>query len=144
MRLSMLLALMLLAACSDDGGATLDQGQPDMAQVDLGSADAALDTMQVPDLAPPDLGPTPPTLIDTHTGWKQALCFTCHAGSTYPHGSQSYKEPDCAQCHGYNGAPHKSHATTGNSGCMNCHSSTSHASSFTAPADCVACHFHPG
>jgi len=135
---------LLLAACSDDNEPTLDLG-PDHGTIDLTSIDAQ---PPQPDLPQPDLGPPPPKLTDGHTGWKKALCFTCHDGTTaqYPHGSSGYKEPKCAECHGYNGAPHKSHATTGNSGCKNtgCHSAVSHASSFSAPDDCVACHFHPG
>ncbi len=145
--LALALSLLLLAACADDG-AEPDQGVKE-AGLDAKVLDAKVDA-SVPDQAQPDQMPPdtvkPPKLTSTHSGWKKPLCFDCHDGTTakYPHSGQSHKEPQCAVCHGYNGAPHKSHATPGNSGCMNCHASTTHASKFTVPDDCVDCHFHPG
>ena len=147
MRVLMLLSLtLLLAGCSDDGSPAdsgVDQKAGDSGSIDL----RAQDSSPGPDLPAPDYGSPQLTLTENHSGWKKALCFNCHDSSaSYPHGSKSYKEPDCAECHGYNGAPHTAHATTGNSGCMNtnCHATTVHAQSFNSPADCVVCHFHPG
>ena len=141
-----LMLALLLTACGDDDDPRPDLG-PDKGVIDLGIDSSTPDSAQ-PDLTQPDLGPAPSKLTSSHTGWIKALCFTCHDGTTgkYPHGSESYDEPKCAECHGYNGAPHKDHATTGNSGCMGCHGTTTdnHASSFSSPGDCVACHFHPG
>lgn len=148
-----ILALLVAAACSDDddnNGGKLDKG------VDIG-ADKGTDSTQ-PDqkVAKPDL--TPDTvaspdqnkakqLTSSHSGWKKALCFDCHDGTKakYSHAKDKYKAPNCGACHGYNGAPHNSHATKSNSGCPGCHlaSKIPHVAKFTAPDDCVGCHYHP-
>ena len=146
-----LLALLGAAACSDDdNGGKLDTG------VDLG-ADKGVDStapdqkVAAPDTTPdtkpgPDLGQAK-QLTSSHSGWKKALCFDCHDGTTakYTHAKDTYKAPDCGPCHGYNGAPHKDHATKANGGCTGCHSASSvpHVAKFTSPDDCVGCHFHP-
>ena len=86
-------------------------------------------------------------LTKTHSGWKKALCFDCHDGTKakYTHAMGKYRAPDCNLCHGYNGAPHKIHATKSNKDCLGCHpaSKVAHVAKFTAPDDCESCHYHP-
>jgi hypothetical protein len=131
-------------SCSDDSQ-TLDTGG--------GKADGSTDLV-----APPDQGIDQPwpdllqpdqvmtkKLTDTHSGWRQPLCFSCHvSGGTavYTHTDESYEPPDCAPCHGYNGAPHPTHGFS-IGGCAGCHGN-SHMSVFNETDDCMACHFHPG
>ncbi|MCK5796807.1 MAG: hypothetical protein KAI47_06485 [Deltaproteobacteria bacterium] len=155
-RIASLILVMFIAACSGDDNAPIPDQSSDRSVIDLSVdnsvADLAVDAQPAdtssPDVTKPDTGPVPPKLTSSHSGWKKSLCFSCHDGTTakYPHGSKGYKEPKCGECHSYNGAPHKDHATTNNSGCKGCHTTTQddHGNKFTAPADCVACHFHPG
>lgn len=83
-----------------------------------------------------------PHLKESHSGYGQALCLTCHGSITpYPHGSEAYRPTDCVRCHGYNGAPHRDHAVVSNPGCPDCHSSVEHTPRFNAPVDCVKCHY---
>lgn len=136
------LGCVLVVACSDDTSESDTGGGNEDAAVDTaGTPDQGVD-QAVPDVLGPDLVMTK-KLTDQHTGWKQALCFDCHGTTgTYPHSSESYTPPDCAECHGYNGATHPTHGF-GVGSCSNCHSN-SHGGSFTEPDDCMACHFHPG
>jgi len=82
-----------------------------------------------------------PHINDTHPGWKNPLCLSCHNGNKvkYPHQGSGYTPPTCVSCHGYNGAPHKDHAV------KECHTSdlSPHVINFNAPNDCIQCHFHP-
>jgi hypothetical protein len=89
-----------------------------------------------------EITPQVPHLNESHSGYGQALCFTCHGSvSSYLHGSEAYRPTDCVRCHGYNGAPHRDHAVVSNPGCPDCHSSVEHTRNFKAPVDCVKCHY---
>lgn len=141
-----ILALVGAVACSDDD---VDNTNKDTGVTPDTGADAGTPDKKVakPDTKP-DTKPTPDQnkikqLTSSHSGWKKVFCFDCHDGTKakYTHAKDKYKEPACGPCHGYNGAPHKSHATKANGGCMNCHKSVSHAAKFTSPDDCVACHY---
>lgn len=85
-----------------------------------------------------------PHLRKTHTGWRQTACFECHdkAAMGKTHKALPPTPADCGPCHGYNGAPHESHAVAINP-CGNCHARVAHAAAFRAPADCIKCHVHP-
>jgi hypothetical protein len=72
------------------------------------------------------------------------MCLTCHGRSTpYPHAEAGHAPPDCAGCHGFNGAPSADHAVVENTGCKDCHGNVGHVPSFNAPGDCVKCHSQP-
>ena len=141
-RLALVPGLASLAACSGDGVTTGDAGGQDGLVTDGSlSSDTVADQGPAPDVN------TATRLTASHPGWSKPLCFAagCHDGTaaSYPHTTESYGPPDCVACHGYNGAPHKSHATVSNSGCASCHGSTDHLAGFKIPEDCVTCHYHP-
>lgn len=139
---ALLIAVLTTSACQvpDEWFVGVDNGPAlDFAQ------DGDNDVVAVDTGAPIDVGPLPNGLTDQHTGFKQALCFTCHGGQeTYPHAGLDYSPPDCAICHGYNGAPHKDHAGDPQANCRDCHSQGSlvpdHLDHFEIPGDCAACH----
>ncbi len=74
-------------------------------------------------------------LADTHSGWKKADCFACHAVAHLG----GFGVAECATCHGANGAPPRpdGHAVTA---CASCHVTAHPELAFTAPDDCTACH----
>ena len=85
-----------------------------------------------------------PIVQPDHRGWKDNGCTECHTagndeGAPIPH--DDYRVPECASCHGANGAcarpdvtwhPAESCAT------YNCHGANH---GFTDNGDCGACHF---
>jgi len=86
-----------------------------------------------------------PHLKKTHTGWRKTDCASCHdaARMAKKHAdAATLKAPECGGCHGYNGAPHETHAVKINP-CANCHSTVAHLKTFQVPDDCIKCHVHP-
>ena len=75
-------------------------------------------------------------LTDTHQGWGQADCMGCHQAA---HGGT--RAPDCAICHGANGAPRRplDHKTKG---CTVCHGDAhgGNAAAWEDARDCASCH----
>lgn len=93
----------------------------------------------------PDTGASaePPYLTSTHgggAGWLQASCSDCHQNGDagYPHVAETYRDPDCAACHGANGARQMNGHKIG-SNCKSCHRDTPHTDAFQVP-DCAKCH----
>jgi hypothetical protein len=85
-------------------------------------------------------------LTKRHAGWRQVTCFDCHDAASMARHHQDASRlvvTSCGPCHGYNGAPDAVHAVAINP-CGNCHGLVAHAAQFKAPADCIACHAHPG
>lgn len=138
------LALLLLVGCSDDSGGSADAALPDLASADAAPDQAAADTT-VPDQAPGPDGPSPTILaLGNHTGWGEKECGKagCHTLPVTDHTETS--PPQCASCHGANGAcdangaysTRKSHTKTDS--CLSCHAGMGHG--YTQNADCAACH----
>jgi len=89
--------------------------------------------------------PKAPHVTARHAGWRKTSCGDCHdqASMAKHHPNPSLRPPDCARCHGFNGAPHEGHAAVKVNPCKNCHATTAHLASFQLPDDCVKCHVHP-
>jgi len=95
-------------------------------QVKIGEAIAVPYTY---DIIPPELDYTPKDitkasypLSESHFGWKQPNCKTCHKdGANNNHIAEDMKPFECAECHANNGAPkgHGEQAT-----CGFCHAAT--------------------
>ena len=147
---------LVLAGCSDNGP-VVDKGPtPDTAAADKGPA---------PEKGVSDKSPVPdkPVIVDksvkdtgvktdglpkvngpTHTGWQKTSCTGtgCHPATIPNH--TATKGPECAKCHGGNGACNpdgknslkQNHNST--STCTMCHGSKH---GYSATADCAACHF---
>ena len=82
---------------------------------------------------------SPPILDSSHIGWSSQHCDQCHLlprpGHTTSH------PPDCAACHGGNGAcgpgySARTHQRTEN--CVACHQNKH---DFNSNSDCIACHY---
>jgi hypothetical protein len=80
-----------------------------------------------------------------HSGWGKTACDTCHKPLPLPKHTAT-TPPQCAQCHGGNGACNpngpnsvKQNHTAAMSCTSLCHYGSKHG--FSANADCVACHF---
>jgi hypothetical protein len=136
-------------ACSDDGDAPRkDTGSADQSTVDLSvSTDQATSEQGTSDTAAavPDQSPSPDVaqakvLDNQHTGWLKKACGDCHNIPPNANHTAS-KPPECAQCHGGNGAcdPPASHDKSMNCTQASCHANGRHG--FTKGADCVSCHF---
>jgi hypothetical protein len=74
-----------------------------------------------------------------HTGWKKQHCGSCHTLPVQGHFVD--RVPDCAGCHGGNGAcrpddPDREHRRSDD--CMGCHEGNH---GYTDNADCTICHF---
>jgi hypothetical protein len=84
----------------------------------------------------------PPVLAESHSGWKDSDCITCHTDPAYdsliPH--DVVPIPECASCHGANGACARPQVTwhpAESCADYNCHGAMH---SFTDPSDCGNCH----
>ncbi len=76
------------------------------------------------------------TQLDSgHAAYGKANCTGCH-GSFHNSG---YASPDCARCHGPNGAP-SAPAEHYNANCTLCHENSHPKLSRRAPQDCSSCH----
>lgn len=87
------------------------------------------------------------TLDDTHPGWNQSECLTCHGGAH----NAAYTVEQCSICHGGNGgevqpATHdtvqldETHSGYRMADCATCHSASgSHGGAYEIPA-CGVCH----
>lgn len=139
---------LVLAACGSDNPAPQDKG-------------VLADKSPIPDKGPtsdkpsdrkvlPDLGPKPDQALPkingpTHTGWQKTTCTGTGCHPTTVSGHTATRPPECAKCHGGNGAynpngpksPKQNHNAT--STCTMCHTGGKHG--FTSAADCQACHF---
>jgi all-trans-retinol 13,14-reductase len=75
-------------------------------------------------------------LAEAHSGWGQADCLSCHEVT---HGGA--EAPDCAFCHGANGAPRRplDHKAAG---CTACHADShdSNAAGWEDARACASCH----
>jgi len=118
-----------------DGADVLDAVGGDDAN-DAGAADDG--GAQDADAGGADPGP-PPLLDSSHMGWRSPHCNSCH---TLPRpGHTTSHPPDCASCHGGNGAcdtgySSRQHQRTEN--CVMCHQNKH---DFSANSDCTSCHF---
>ncbi len=163
-RLLLLLLLLPLLSCKDDAAIQPDgPSQPDgPALTDVGAADRgdseamldqAVDINSAQDQpAPPDLSPSldlvsgelghPKLLNSKHTGWRKKRCVPCHALQPWKHVAN--KSPQCASCHGANGAckPNGTGSSKQNhkiaNDCQNCHKGEH---SFSKNSECTSCHF---
>ena len=84
---------------------------------------------------------TPKLLDAAHGGWKSQHCDSCHTLPVEYHDTSN--SPDCAACHGANGAcdpnsdsSEREHAMADN--CILCHQDHH---GFDTASDCVSCHF---
>jgi hypothetical protein len=85
-----------------------------------------------------------PVLETSHSGWKDNDCIECHTGddpdgAAIPH--EIYPIPECASCHGANGACARPQVTwhpAESCSEYNCHGAMH---TFTEPSDCGNCHF---
>ncbi len=85
-----------------------------------------------------------PVLESSHTGWKDNECLECHiegndVGAPIP--SDDVPIPECASCHGANGACARPQVTwhpTGSCADYNCHGANH---SYTDNSDCGKCHY---
>lgn len=79
-------------------------------------------------------------LDDNHTGFGQRDCQSCHATSHI----SGFRVPECAHCHGANGAPRRSatvqSAAHPDNSCLSCHADQHSGEGFVAPNDCRGCH----
>jgi hypothetical protein len=134
---TLMLMLMGSASCGKDSSQPDRSNPADSRAVDARSVDARSVDSQQPDRK------VAPHLATTHSGWAKPLCLSCHNGTKAKAPHSGYRNPECVSCHGYNGARHKSHATTfstcNNSGCHE----SQHETYVQVPADCIACHNHP-
>jgi hypothetical protein len=78
-------------------------------------------------------------LTDGHQGWGKANCESCHSLPVKDHTAD--RSPQCAQCHGANGAcdpvaSNRAHTTSED--CVSCHQQQH---GFSSQQDCVSCHF---
>ncbi len=73
-------------------------------------------------------------LVESHSGWKNPTCWTCHEADTHNEGLDPYL---CADCHGTNGAP-AGHSDSNT--CNTCHDEPHGAEGFPVPLSCKACH----
>ena len=85
-----------------------------------------------------------PVLETSHTGWKDNECITCHyegndVGAPLLH--EAYPIPECADCHGANGACARPLVTwhpADSCSDYNCHGMMH---TYTDTGDCSNCHF---
>ncbi len=73
-------------------------------------------------------------LDDSHLGWTEPACWSCHVEDAHNSGMQPW---DCVTCHGTNGAP-RGHTTS--SPCLDCHAPPHDTTGFTDPDACLVCH----
>ena len=74
-------------------------------------------------------------LGESHAGWKNAGCLTCHK-NVHANGSVT---PQCVACHGVNGAPQRE-AGHASGNCTQCHMQAHEDLTFDSDDTCVACH----
>ena len=74
-------------------------------------------------------------LGESHAGWKNAGCLTCHQ-NVHANGEAT---PQCVACHGVNGAPQRE-AGHASGNCIQCHTESHAELSFDSDDTCVACH----
>jgi hypothetical protein len=80
----------------------------------------------------------PVVLSDSHPGWTGTDCFTsgCHIqAELLPNHESGLRVPQCAACHGANGACYPCGRTTS---CASCHG---YRHGYSATSDCKACHY---
>ena len=88
--------------------------------------------------ATPEIASVAPT--SAHEGWGDPSCFPCHDTIH----TSGFREADCANCHGNNGAPLRPSGHD-DLGCANadCHPGRHQGMGFGSPNDCRACHRYP-
>lgn len=74
-------------------------------------------------------------LTDSHTGWAQSACTSCHNDSV----QHWLSEHECVTCHGQNGSPLRSLNHLDDS-CLDCHSDSHRDQGFLADSGCRSCH----
>jgi prolycopene isomerase len=79
-------------------------------------------------------------LSDKHAGWGQRECLSCHDTLH----TSGFSVPQCAHCHGTNGAPVRKALASGadhpDGNCQSCHADQHPSEGFTPPNDCRGCH----
>ena len=75
------------------------------------------------------------TLGDSHDGWKNADCFSCHKDVHL----NGFVAGECVTCHGNNGALPRV-AGHDNNNCAGCHTDSHSGLDFKSDAHCTACH----
>jgi hypothetical protein len=143
------------AATPPDASASLSDAMTAPEDASAAGQDAAAVAADAASLPGPDASlPSGPdasvaAVLDvTHTGWNKKNCWTagCHtaAGLSKPRHNAGMRPPDCAACHGANGAcdangaSKTDHQLTDNCLASGCHNNPTHG--YTVPADCAACH----
>jgi hypothetical protein len=77
-----------------------------------------------------------PELDQSHTGWRNPECWTCHKADSH----NRVKPPfECVGCHGLNGAPP---GHTNVVPCAQCHPKMHGETWFPDPESCRTCHVH--
>ncbi len=132
---------LLISACSSDSGEG-DGGYQDGFQNDGADNGEQQDNdFDLPCSLPEDCG----TILNpTHTGWQNRSCANCHDISATKH-DPYWRIPDCAQCHGANGACStedllRTHYYDTDI-CVACHNPAPYHLEYSDSADCVKCHF---
>jgi hypothetical protein len=82
---------------------------------------------------------SPPLLDSSHMGWRSQHCDLCHSlprpGHTTSH------PPDCAACHGGNGACDPGYSGRVHSRTENCTACHQNKHDFSSNSDCTSCHY---
>ena len=81
-----------------------------------------------------------PIADDTHMGWKSATCDSCHDLPVDDH--TSVYAPDCAACHGGNGACDAAAVVdVAHDPTLDCTACHGLRHDYSAAEDCTSCHF---
>jgi hypothetical protein len=115
-----------------------DQAAPDLCAADRDRRDRPPIDRRVIDARPPQI------VTHWHTGWRSPTCAAagCHPVQIDEH--TVTRAPECAVCHGANGACNPNGAYSGKQDhkqsdvCVACHNGSVHG--YTQSADCVSCH----
>lgn len=79
------------------------------------------------------------TLGSGHPGWGEPDCSQCHSLPVEDHSET--RPPECASCHGANGACDPMASKRAHSADENCGDCHGQSHGFSAASDCVSCHF---
>ena len=124
------------AFCASCSGGGDDDDDANTSDDDTGGDDSADDDSSPVDaVSSATPGVKSVILTESHSGWKNADCTSCHANAH----DQGYAGGECSLCHGSNGAPTRvsGHA---NDSCSDCHAEAHAGSNFRSPSDCRMCH----
>jgi hypothetical protein len=143
----------MLAACGSDNPARQDKGvTADERPVSVDKSPTtdkpiSVDTAVVQDLGPKPDQRQPKITGPAHTGWKATTCVATGCHPTKVSGHTATQPPECAKCHGGNGACNpdgknsgkQNHNSSSTCTMSKCHDGGKHG--YTSAPDCAACHF---